>query len=285
MRVPALFGGLLACLAAAASTPPVERRPWDRSLLSEHRIVTYYGNPRSARMGILGQLPPGPMTDALAKEAARWQKADPNVRVWPGLELVTVVASGRPEFDGRYRKRVSYKLIQEVRSWARKRGWVLVLDVQLGRSTVAREIEYLRPFLEKSDVHLAIDPEFHMRKGIKPGQFIGGSDAEDVNVAIIKLAEIVEKKHLPGKLLLVHRFTDDMLKRYSKIRLDPRVEVAVVMDGFGDPLSKRHYYRREISRQRVQYGGIKLFYKNDKPLMTTRDVLTLDPVPRVIIYQ
>ena len=57
------------------------------------------------------------------------------------------------------------------------------------------------------------------------------------------------------------------------------------MDGFGDPAAKRKYYRREIARERVQYGGIKLFYKNDKPLLPMRDVLSLDPAPRVIVYQ
>ena len=43
---------------------------------------------------------------------------------------------------------------------------------------------------------------------------------------------------------------------------------------------------RHIRREPVQYAGFKLFYKNDKPLMTPKEVLgRLVPKPYVIIYQ
>lgn len=255
------------------------------ALLPRDRIVTYYGNPYSKRMGILGEIPPEEMMDRLEKEAALWQKADSSTTVRPGLELVATVASDFSGDGGFYRTPMPPALIDKVIGWARKRRWLTILDIQVGRSTVRREIERIEPFLERPDVHLAIDPEFQMPKGLKPGQRIGTSDAEDVNVAIIELAKIIEKKHLPPKLLLVHRFTDDMLRRYDKIRLDPRVQVVVVMDGYGSPYAKSAIYRREIKRQPVEFAGIKLFYKNDKPMMTRQEVLGLEPVPRVIIYQ
>lgn len=268
-------------ICAAEETPAV----LPGALLPKSRIVTYYGNPLSQRMGVLGELPPEEMMDRLAQEAALWQKADSSSTVRPGLELVATVASDYAGDGSLYRTRMPDKLIAKVIGWARQRRWLTILDVQVGRSTVRREIERLRPFLEKPDVHLAIDPEFQMPKGLRPGQRIGTSDAEDVNVAIIELSKIVADKHLTPKLLLVHRFTDDMLKRYGKIRLDPRVQVVVVMDGYGSPPLKEHIYRREIEHQPVEFAGIKLFYKNDKPMMTRAQVLGLQPVPRVIIYQ
>ena len=76
-----------------------------------------------------------------------------------------------------------------------------------------------------------------------------------------------------------------MLKRYDKIRLDPRVQISIVMDGFGPPSAKIKIYRREVTREPVQFGGIKLFYKNDQPLMTMKQILELKPTPHVIIYQ
>ena len=117
------------------------------------------------------------------------------------------------------------------------------------------------------------------------GRRIGTSDAEDVNLAVIALAKLVDEKRLPPKMLLVHRFTYDMLRRYEKVRLDPRVQVVVVMDGFGNPYGKSKIYRREVSRELVQFAGIKLFYKNDVPMMTKKEVLGLKPSPRLVIYQ
>ncbi len=269
-----------ALLSSCAQKPPHAPAP----LLPQSLIVTYYGNPLSKEMGILGQLPPKEMMRKLAQTAAAWQKADPSAKVRPGLELIAVVASNKPS-GGLYRMRMPSSVIDEVIGWAHARGWLTILDIQPGQSTVRSEIEWLHPYLEKPDVELALDPEFEMPKGIRPGSLIGGSDAEDVNVAIIELSEIVRKHRLPPKVLLVHRFTDGMLRRRGRIRLDPAVQVAMVMDGFGTPVLKKAIYRREISLRPVQYSGIKLFYKNDKPMLSCGEVLGLNPRPSVIIYQ
>jgi len=255
-----------------------------KALLPGSLVVTYYGNPLSRQMGILGALPPREMTNRLADTARAWQAADPSAVVRPGLELIAVVASNKPE-GGSYCLRTPRPVIEEVIGWARRRGWLVVLDIQPGRSTVLSQIDYLRPYLERPDVELALDPEFEMPRGARPGARIGRSDAEDVNVAIIELAKIVAERRLPPKLLLVHRFTDGMLRRRDRIRLDPRVQVAMVMDGFGTPGLKKAIYRREIERRPVEYAGIKLFYKNDKPMLTPAQVLGLEPRPSVVIYQ
>lgn len=275
------FALLLAGLPAFAA----EVAPPPKPLLPDDLIVTYYGNPLSQRMGILGEIPPKEMLDRLAKEAALWQDADSSSTVHPGLELVADVASGEAQPDGGYRLRMTKEVIEKVMAWARSRGWLIILDVQVGRSSVRKELDWIMPYLEAPDVHLALDPEFQMAKGSRPGKRIGSSDAEDVNIAVIALSKLVAEKKLPPKLLLVHRFTDAMLRRYKKIRLDPNVQIVVVMDGFGPPANKKAVYRREITREPVQFTGIKLFYKNDRPMLTRKQVLELEPKPRVIIYQ
>jgi hypothetical protein len=35
----------------------------------------------------------------------------------------------------------------------------------------------------------------------------------------------------------------------------------------------------------VQFTGFKLFYKNDKPMLTPEEVMKLVPVPVFIMYQ
>lgn len=282
-----LLAALLAVSAAAATNyyPRAMPKPRRDALLPWSRIVTYYGNPLSKRMGILGELPPAEMMEGLAREAAMWQKADPATKVRPGLELVATVASDKPGPSGLYRRRMPDALIAKVVGWARSRGWLVILDVQTGRSGTLAEIEHLRPFLESPDVHLALDPEFDMPAGVVPGRRIGTTDAREVNTAIKLLASMVEKKKLPPKLLLVHRFTEAMVTNAPEVKLDPRVQVVMVMDGYGPPSLKRSAYRIAIRKYPVQFAGLKLFYKNDRPRMTAKEALALTPGPSVIIYQ
>lgn len=289
MKFLAACAFLLAAPAPAAVpppyVPPAMPAPRRDALLPWNRIVTYYGNPLSKKMGILGELPPEQMMDGLQREAEEWRRADPHTRVRPGLELVATVASDYPGPSGFYRTRMPDALIAKVIGWARSRGWLVILDVQVGHSDTKAEISRLLPFLQAPDVHLALDPEFDMQPGVVPGRRIGTTDASSVNAAIAILAGLVEKRRLPPKLLLVHRFTEGMLTRASAVRLDPRVQVVMVMDGYGTPAFKRTAYRIAIRKQPVEYAGIKLFYKNDKPRMTPRETLRLTPGPSVVIYQ
>ena len=64
------------------------------SILPGKRIVAYYGNPRSKKMGALGEYPKDEMLRRLKGEVAKWEKADPSLPVQPALHLVAVVAQG-----------------------------------------------------------------------------------------------------------------------------------------------------------------------------------------------
>ncbi|HMI42621.1 MAG TPA: hypothetical protein VK516_03305, partial [Gemmatimonadaceae bacterium] len=61
--------------------------PLPCSILPARRIVAFYGNPLSKRMGVLGELPPDQMLAKFDKEIAAWQKADPATPVQPALHL------------------------------------------------------------------------------------------------------------------------------------------------------------------------------------------------------
>ncbi|MDQ3137479.1 MAG: hypothetical protein M3Q93_07825 [Gemmatimonadota bacterium] len=239
----------------------------------------------STRMGILGQIPPTQMLPKLERTAMEWAKADTASKVMPALHLIVTVAQGKPGPGGKYRIRHGDQLIEQVLGWAEERGWIAFLDVQIGHSTVAAELTPLVKYLERPYVHLGLDPEFAMKMGGVPGRRIGTLDAADLNHAVKVLAEIVERKRLPPKVLIVHRFTQRMLTNYDRIELDPRVQIVVDMDGFGAPWLKEDAYKLLIVPEPVQFAGFKLFYKNDKPLMTPEQVLKLWPVPVYIQYQ
>jgi hypothetical protein len=260
--------------------------PLPGAIIPEHRIVAFYGNPLSKRMGILGQIDPDSMLQKLEATATEWARADPDRKVIPALHLIAVVAQGYPGPARKYRLQMPDSVIERVAGWAEQRGWILFLDIQPGLSTVEAEIPHLVKYLQRPYVHLSLDPEFAMKDGKKPGtDWMGRMDASEVNHAIDVLAKIVEENKLPPKVLVVHRFTRNMLTNASKIRLDPRVQVVIDMDGYGPPGAKMGAYRWFVVRHPVQYTGWKLFYKNDKPLMTPQQVLELYPKPMYIQYQ
>jgi hypothetical protein len=269
---------------------PVQTQPpLPGSILPARRIVAYYGNPLSKRMGILGELPPDQMLARLDKEIAAWRQADPSTPVQPALHLIAVVAQGSPGRDGKYRLRMTDSLVEKVASWAATRNALLFLDVQVGLSTVQAELPRLVPFLKRPNVMLGLDPEFSMKSGDKPGSKIGTMSSTDVNYAIGLLSDIVTQNNLPPKVLVVHRFTRNMLTGAKKIRLDPRVQVVIDMDGWGQPWLKYDSYRAYIESEPVQFTGFKLFYHNDTkkgdPLLTPSEVLLLNPKPHYIQYQ
>jgi hypothetical protein len=260
--------------------------PLPGSILPEHRIVAFYGNPLSKRMGILGELPPDQMLSRLEEVATQWAATDSGQKVLPALHLIAIVAQGYPGPARKYRLQMPDSIIQRLASVVEERGWLLFLDMQVGVSTVEEELKVLVPYLRRPYVHLALDPEFAMKDGKRPGtDWMGRMDASEVNHAIDVLAKIVEEEQLPPKVLVVHRFTRNMLTNASQIRLDPRVQVVIDMDGWGSPGSKMGAYRWFVVRHPVQYTGFKLFYKNDKPMMKPEEVLELYPKPMYIQYQ
>ena len=255
------------------------------SILPTHRIVAFYGNPFSKRMGVLGALRRDSMFALLRTTAAEWGAADSTEPVRPALHLIATVAQGRPGRDGMHRLRMPDSLIDQVAGWAEANHWLLFLDVQVGQSTVEKELPRLLPYLARPYVHLALDPEFSMKDGSAPGTRIGTMDAADVNYAVAMLEGLVDSLKLPPKVLVVHRFTQRMLTNYDRITVDPRVQVVIDMDGFGGRPLKRSVYRDFVVKEPVQFTGFKLFYKNDQPMMTPDEVLSLSPVPVYIQYQ
>ena len=243
-------------------------------------------------MGILGALPPAQMLAKLDAVAAEWHTADPTTPVQPALHFIAVVAQAGPGRDGKYRLRMDSSMIEQVYGWAQQKNALLFLDIQTGQSTVMDELPRLMKFLERPNVHLGIDPEFHMhydKEGVQPGKRIGTLTAKEVNYAVDQLANLVVQKNLPPKVLVLHRFTRPMLRGANQIKLDPRVQVVVNMDGWGAPWLKFDSYKEYVVSEPVQFTGFKLFFGNDtksgEKLLTPLEVLQLKPKPIYIQYQ
>lgn len=264
--------------------------PLPGALLPNHRIVAFYGNPLSKKMGVLGEYPKDEMLAKLDKEVARWAKADPSHPVIPALHLIVTVAQGAPGKNGLYRLQMRDSMVNEIYSWIKAKKGLFFVDVQVGKSTLQAELPRLRPILENPDVHLAVDPEFSMApSGKVPGTKIGTLDAKDINWAVNFLDEIARAKNLPPKILIVHRFTRPMVTNARQIKYTPHVQVVMDMDGWGPPWLKFDSYHDYVKAEPVQFTGFKLFFHNDTKkgdaLLTPAEVLRLTPRPLYIQYQ
>lgn len=257
------------------------------SLLPAKRIIAFYGNPLSRRMGILGEYETDDMLQRLDREVAEWNRLDPTHPVQPALHLIAVVAQAGAGSDGKYRLRMDSAMIEKVHGWAKRRNAVLFLDVQVGLSTLHQELPALERFLKRPDVHLGIDPEFSMKDGSRPGKRVGTYDAADINYASKFLADLTEKYALPPKVLVIHRFTRKGVTNSANIKLDSRVQIVMHMDGFGAPWLKRDSYYSYIKKEPVQFAGWKQFSKprNDNPPTSRESILRLWPTPLYIQLQ
>jgi hypothetical protein len=260
------------------------------ALLPFNRIVAYYGNFYSAQMGVLGEYPPAQMMAMLASTTAEWAAADPSTPVIPALDYIAVTAQGSPGADGKYRDRMPASQINEAISLANQVNGLVFLDVQVGWSNVETEVPLLAPYLNLPNVELSLDPEFDMESGVKPDAEIGTMDASDINFAANFLANIVTQNNLPPKILVVHRFTEDMVTNYKQITPLPQVEVVIDMDGWGSQAKKINTYETVEAAEPVQFTGFKLFYKNDllppsTGMLTPQQILKLSPQPSYIQYQ
>jgi hypothetical protein len=267
--------------------------PVPGAILPFNRIVAYYGNLSSRKMGALGKWPKDSMIKNLLAEVKKWNDADSVMPAIPCLHYIAVTAQGAAGKDGKWRLRMPFKQIDTVLAWAKEINAIVFIDVQIGLSDLQTEIPLFEKYLSMPNVHLAIDPEFAMngKGGKRPGSVIGTMDAKDINWVGDYLVSLVKKNNLPPKIFMVHRFTKGMVSGAKDIKLHPELQVVMDMDGWGPPDLKRGSYRYWINEEPVQFAGFKLFYVNDteksgqKEMMSRQEILKMKPKPVYIQYQ
>jgi hypothetical protein len=266
--------------------------PSPGAILPFHRILAFYGNLYSKKMGALGEYPKDEMIAKLKGEVKNWQAADTTLPVIPALHYVAVTAQGAPGKDGKFRARMPYQQIDTIVSWANEIKGLAFVDVQISLSTLPAEIPLLEKYLSMPNVHLGIDPEFAMngKGGKRPGTVIGTMNADEINYVVDYLAGLVKKNNIPPKILVVHRFTNGMVREFERIKRVPQVQIVIDMDGWGDKTLKKSSYLLYAKRDPVQFTGFKLFYKNDirsgaDQLYSPQEVLSFQPKPIYIQYQ
>lgn len=273
-------------------------------LLENNTLFAMYG--RGFGMApILGQLGTYKDIDAMAADTRTWVSkiaaANGGKKVVTGIDLIyglaipCVGAANCLQFS-------DSDVVEKYIKPAAERGWVLILDNQLGRSDPVTQVKRMmdRGYLKYDNVHVAIDPEYHSVPGhFTPGIPIGTVTASQINEVQELLNKYVETEKLhTRKILIVHQFGDAavhdgvpfMIGDKKDLKAFPNVELVIDADGLGPPAEKIRKYNLMTNRATypfLQFGGIKVFFPNqwekaghfDKPPMSVDQIFGLAPVP------
>jgi hypothetical protein len=269
----------LPVVTTTTAPPPPELPRGGRRLFPRYRVVGFYG---MQNLDVLGAGPPDVVARRLLQVSRPYVR--PGHPVMPMFELIATVAHPFPTPSGLYRTHQEDEIVRRYLKAVRRIKGVLVLDVQPGRADFLDALRHWEPYLRQPDVGIALDPEFAMGPGQVPGRQLGRTNAAAVNRASAYVARIVRRHRLPQKLFMIHQFRDSMIRDKARIAIRPGLAMVWNADGFGVRSAKLADYR-SYTRDRRFHPGLKLFYKNDVDLMRPREVLDLEPVPRVINYQ
>ena len=250
------------------------------------QVIALYGHPGVRSMGVLGHGTPAEVATEIAAWADLYDRLNGPRGVIGAYHLITGVAQANPTSDGHWLYRLPHDRIAAYVEAAREHGLLVFLDNQIGWSDPLSEVKLLEDFLSEPFVHMALDPEFATEPlGVRPGRAIGGITGQQVNEVLGYLSELVEREGLPPKVLMVHQFADRMLHNREVIETWPGVELSIDMDGLGSPGAKLYGYGLYAVTEPSQRPAFKLFFDQDNPLMSPEEVMAMDPVPDLIIYQ
>ena len=259
----------------------------DLPLLLNNDIFAFYGNPRSKKMGILGEHSLEDLEPILLEYAGAYDAANGESRgVIPALYLIygTCLPEGKIGY-------LPENIVKKYIDYAAQRGWLVFLDHQIGRYSVESAMEKLLHFLKYPNVHLALDPEWSTDR---PMEVTGSITGEELNSAQKIMSDYISSHNIPGnRILVVHQFKPMMIKNPSVVSGNfTSVNLVHCADGFGNPPLKRLTYKNNTKIKNMPVKAFKLFFKGpvegagyDDPLMTPEEVYTLEPKPRVIMYQ
>jgi len=242
----------------------------------------------------------------MEKDIGPWiqgiRKRNDNKGVIPAIHLIYAMATPcKPDDDcllyleGRVRDLVGAYIEP-----AAKRGWMVVLDTQIGKSNPIQQVKRIidKGYLKYENVAVALDPEFHVQKGREtPGRPIGTIKASQINAVQQLLHDYVRDQKLANKkILIVHQFGDAavddgvpfMIEDKKSLKTYNNVDLVIDMDGLGRQAVKVVKYNKitdPATYPFIRFRGIKVFFRNrwekyqhyDKPPMNLDQIFGLRP--------
>jgi hypothetical protein len=276
------------------------------SLLADNTLFAVYGRAFN-HAPILGRLGAYRGFADMEKDIRSWiqgiEKRNEHKGVIPAIHLIYAMATScKPNDDcllyleGRIKDIVGTYIEP-----AAKRGWMVILDTQIGKSSPVEQVKRLidRGYLKYENVGVALDPEFHVKKGKEtPGRPIGTLKASQINAVQQLLDDYVRDQALVNKkILIVHQFGDVavndgvpfMIEDKKSLKTYENVDLVIDMDGLGKQAVKVVKYNKITDAgiyPFIRFRGIKIFFRNrwekrqhyDKPPMNLDQIFGIRPV-------
>ncbi|HJV13806.1 MAG TPA: hypothetical protein VJ625_07915 [Propionibacteriaceae bacterium] len=278
----------------ATTTKPKTSQPVQATLprgghevFPRYRLVGYAGVTGASTLGRLGT---GPLDQRVAEIERRAKPFAAGREILPVVEVIATVVQGSPGRDGKYRVRLSDAQIAKYHKAARKHRAVMLLNLQPGRSEFITEAKAFQKWLKEPDVGVALDPEWAMDPGQRPGGVYGHTTGAELDEVGRYLSGLVKQYNLPEKVMVYHQVSRSVVRKESGLKDHVGVVVIKSADGLGPPGSKKNTYR-VVNKTTPQFvhAGFKLFFTEDRRnggrLMTPKEVLALKPRPEYVMFE
>lgn len=258
-----------------------------RLLFPGRRMVAAYGETSGPALGILGASDPQGSVKWIKDRAAEYQGMT-DEPVIPSFEIIATVASSEPGPSNTYSSEIEAKSLEPWIDAITQAGGYAFIDLQPGRASLLDQAKRYQSLLEKPNVGLALDPEWHIGPDEKPLQRVGSSEAHELDEVSDWLAGIVRDKKLPQKAFVVHQFQLQMIRHRETMNLD-HPELAYVLHADGNGTTEQKFETWNVMRQELDprwFMAWKNFLKEDKPTFTPEQTYNMvNPRPWLVTYQ
>ncbi|WP_159110228.1 hypothetical protein, partial [Dietzia psychralcaliphila] len=255
-------------------------------LFPGRRFVAAYGSPITPALGILGEQGPEETAERVQQLVEEYQPFSPEPVV-PAFEIIGTVAATEPGPDGNYTNEWDPEVFVPMVDAITDAGGYAVIDLQPGMADLLDQAKPFEELLRRPNVGLALDPEWKLEPGQRPGAQIGSASAEEINRVTHWLADLARDTGGPQKLLILHQFSLAMLTDREDIDTSrPEVAISLHADGHGTPEMKLETW--EVLQQGLSpdiWMAWKNFYDEDTPTFTPEQTMAVEPRPWFVSYQ
>ncbi|GMO49606.1 MAG: hypothetical protein Ta2G_06640 [Termitinemataceae bacterium] len=290
------------------------------SILLNSDILAYYGHPVAKNMGILGRYTKEDLTQKLSALADEYKAESGGRNIQKAFYIIYGTAQGKPRVpvldeegkevideNGKVKTKtvefqrpsqsiltidqINKNLLTQWIEFAAENDILIFLDHQIGLLDPIESLKSMFKYLKYPNVHLALDPEWRTDK---PMVDFGSVTGEEINAAQQAMQDYMKENNLEGeRLLVIHQFREVMIKNRKIIRSDfENIRLVHCMDGVGTPGQKLDTYKFNALATNMPIKAFKLFYDFklpgvlvDTPLLTPKQVYSLEPRPYIIMYQ
>jgi hypothetical protein len=274
-------------MPSTAKPAPATLPRGGRDVFPRYRLVGYAGVTGASTLGRLGT---GPLDQRVAEIERRAKPYAAGREILPVVEVIATVVQGSPGRDGKYRVRLADAQIAKYHKAARKHRAVMLLNLQPGRSEFIAEAKAFQKWLKEPDVGVALDPEWAMDRGQRPGAAYGHSTGAELDEVARYLSGLVKQYNLPEKVMVYHQVARSVVRKESGLKDHDGVAAIKSVDGLGHPGPKKGTYRVvNKTTPKFVHAGFKLFFTEDRRhggrLMTPKEVLGLKPRPEYVMFE